>query len=560
MMKHFERPKTLSIQKEIKMVFGLFDIDNDGFIRGDDIIITLKRYLSIIPSEKEMKSMIHLVDLDRDGKISYSEFYEFYARVMNYEIPEKYENMKKRRTLVAEAPVDDEMNTKENPDISISITSTPEPLSDIPFSNIDTKSTCISGALIKPRIFEEKEFELVESDNEEEEEKKEIIEDEEEDELELREEIPKEEFIESEDESISEEIKEDKQKEKVITPQIIIEEPNEEKNETKPEIKEETEEQEKIQTSKEQPLKEETECKRESSSETTHVEDTEEMTEDLTEPQENNDDSGNEEEKEKETIDTENYSPVLKQIERLQGYLLDEIEERRFYRGSKVHVPYAIQLFCNSFIGKEDVNYSSLVHDLLECKFGQEFTLEEFEQYKSLGPDDILIGDGDCLVVANMNDHNEDFEIYLVEDEESPADGPFKISDFLKTLEITVLPDFSDEEEEIIEESKNGQKLPPAPPLYLMTTAKQNSILDDDSKAQFLSQLKLGQLHLKKGEEKEVSEKVLQYEVEKKQNLSIQEQIKEKISEGNFVLKKTVVKKREKRMEREHELLFTAQL
>jgi hypothetical protein len=62
-----------------------------------------------------------------------------------------------------------------------------------------------------------------------------------------------------------------------------------------------------------------------------------------------------------------------------------------------------------------------------------------------------------------------------------------------------------------------------------------------------LSLLKLGQLHLKKGEEKMISEKVQKYELEKKQNMSVQEQLKEKIGEGNFKLRKTSVMKRERK-------------
>jgi hypothetical protein len=68
---------------------------------------------------------------------------------------------------------------------------------------------------------------------------------------------------------------------------------------------------------------------------------------------------------------------------------------------------------------------------LEEIKFGQ-----EFEDFKYLKKDDIHIGDGDYLIVANNEDNREDFDIFLVGDEESEPIGPFKVSEFLQTISL----------------------------------------------------------------------------------------------------------------------------
>jgi hypothetical protein len=138
-------------------------------------------------------------------------------------------------------------------------------------------------------------------------------------------------------------------------------------------------------------------------------------------------------------------SKVHTQIERLGATPKEQIGEKRFYRDLKEPMPQFIQMFCDSFVGKEEVNYSSSTHKLEEVKLGQEFALEEFEDFKYLKKDDILIGDGDCLIVANNKDSREDFEVYLVADEDSKPVGPFKISDFLKSLEVS---EIEGEEEE----------------------------------------------------------------------------------------------------------------
>jgi hypothetical protein len=137
-------------------------------------------------------------------------------------------------------------------------------------------------------------------------------------------------------------------------------------------------------------------------------------------------------------------SKVITQIVRL-GATPKEVGEQRYYRDLKEPMPKYIQMFCDSFVGREDVNYSSSTHKLEEVKFGQEFALEEFEDFKYLKKDDILIGDGDYLIVANNKDTREDFEVCLVQDEDSKPVGPFKISDFLKTLEVS---EIEGEEEE----------------------------------------------------------------------------------------------------------------
>ena len=130
-------------------------------------------------------------------------------------------------------------------------------------------------------------------------------------------------------------------------------------------------------------------------------------------------------------------SKVATQIERLGGKLKEEVGERRFYRDSETPMPIAIQLFCDAFVGKESQKFCSSKHKLEEVTFGQEFTLEEFEDFKYLKKDDILIGDGESLIVVNGKDTREDFEICMVEDEDSKPVGPYKISDFLKSLEAT---------------------------------------------------------------------------------------------------------------------------
>jgi hypothetical protein len=138
-------------------------------------------------------------------------------------------------------------------------------------------------------------------------------------------------------------------------------------------------------------------------------------------------------------------SKVSTQMVRLGATPKEEVGEQRYYRDLKEPMPKYIQMFCDSFVGREEVNYSSSTHKLEEVKFGQEFALEEFEDFKYLKKDDILIGDGDYLIVANNKDIREDFEVCLVQDEDSKPVGPFKISDFLKTLEVS---EIEGEEEE----------------------------------------------------------------------------------------------------------------
>jgi hypothetical protein len=128
---------------------------------------------------------------------------------------------------------------------------------------------------------------------------------------------------------------------------------------------------------------------------------------------------------------------VRTELKRLGANVDKPLGERRFYKDLKKNpMPKAIQSFCDSFVGLEYLTFSSPSLQLEEIKFGQEFSLEEFEDFKYLKNDDILIGDGDYLIVANNEDNREDFDIFLVRDEESEPIGPFKISEFLKTISL----------------------------------------------------------------------------------------------------------------------------
>jgi hypothetical protein len=128
---------------------------------------------------------------------------------------------------------------------------------------------------------------------------------------------------------------------------------------------------------------------------------------------------------------------VRSELKRLGANVDKPLGERRFYKDLKKNpMPKAIQSFCDSFVGLEYLTFSSPSLQLEEIKFGQEFSLEEFEDFKYLKKDDILIGDGDYLIVANNEDNREDFDIFLVRDEESEPIGPFKVSEFLQTISL----------------------------------------------------------------------------------------------------------------------------
>jgi hypothetical protein len=416
MMQHgLHRPETMSLDREMKLIFQYFDVDNSGYITADKISQTMKKFLSIIPSENETKSMIHLVDYDKDGRISFAEFTSFYSECMQFTLPRVQE-------------VEDEC---EDDDI---------------FGKVVNEEHYVhySGHGIvtqKEKYFEPKLKETLQKKEDE-------------PELSMSQVVVKE--LPQVEENISKEATFTDE----LTPIVTFKIP------TAPPLPPPTAPPLPKFYGKVQIKKLQFEKKKFNEPEIKIIE--KNLNNEIIEPPTPVQQISLKTEKE-EIKETENEveKSIPEEIKRLKGYFLEDIGEVRFYRGSSEPVPFYIQRFCNSFIGKEDYNFESKEHDLENVQFGQEFALENFDEYQHLKEDDILIGDGDCLVVANMNDKQEDFDVYLVEDEESPASGPFKISQFLKTLSITYIP----EEEEEVKESG------PPPPLYLLKSSHQQTIL-----------------------------------------------------------------------------------
>lgn len=125
------------------------------------------------------------------------------------------------------------------------------------------------------------------------------------------------------------------------------------------------------------------------------------------------------------------------------------MKEARNYRESNELIPTAIQAFCDAWGEDGSKNLASEAFNLPEIKFGQEFALEE-EEYEEIAflkktPSAILIGDGTKLIVADMNDKDQDFKVWLVaDDNEEKVVGPMKMSEFLKDLKVQEI----EEEEE----------------------------------------------------------------------------------------------------------------
>jgi len=127
---------------------------------------------------------------------------------------------------------------------------------------------------------------------------------------------------------------------------------------------------------------------------------------------------------------------IISQVIRLGGRV-EKIKEPRSYRDNGKSIPEAIQTFCDSFMNVPQKIYKSDKYKLEEVMFGQEFSLEEWNDYEYLSQHDstaILIGEGDSLIVSSLLDTNEDFDIFLINDEESKPIGPVKISTFLSEL------------------------------------------------------------------------------------------------------------------------------
>jgi len=73
---------SLTEYNEVELVFGLFDINKDGYITQEEIRSAFMNYCSIVPSQKELNSMLKLSDDDHDGKISFQDFSVFYQKCM----------------------------------------------------------------------------------------------------------------------------------------------------------------------------------------------------------------------------------------------------------------------------------------------------------------------------------------------------------------------------------------------------------------------------------------------------------------------------------------------
>jgi hypothetical protein len=130
---------------------------------------------------------------------------------------------------------------------------------------------------------------------------------------------------------------------------------------------------------------------------------------------------------------------VINEITRLGGRV-ERIKEARCYRDNGKAIPEAIQTFCEAFMrSTSQTAFRSEKYSLEEVLFGQEFTLEEWSYYEYLREHEqsaILIGDGDSLIVASLLDTNNDFDVFLVSDEDSKPIGPIKISTFLRELKF----------------------------------------------------------------------------------------------------------------------------
>jgi len=148
------------------------------------------------------------------------------------------------------------------------------------------------------------------------------------------------------------------------------------------------------------------------------------------------------------SVDKKKKESVLSLVAKLNEKV-HPMKDQRAYRESKEMMPKAIQEFCDSWGEEGSPNLASEKYGLPDIKFGQEFALEE-EEYQDVeflhkNPTSILIGDGKKLIAADMNDKNEDFNIWIVSDEQDQQTiGPIKVSEFLKDLKVVEL----EEEEE----------------------------------------------------------------------------------------------------------------
>jgi hypothetical protein len=107
------------------------------------------------------------------------------------------------------------------------------------------------------------------------------------------------------------------------------------------------------------------------------------------------------------------------------------------YRSNIYPIPNPIVSFVNAF-SKTNHKYKSHQYafncvDFLFCYFN-DFTHAFLTQHE----DHVIIGDGDVTLVSRMYPYQDvdfsDFEVWILDDQ--IADGPFKISDIMKTVQI----------------------------------------------------------------------------------------------------------------------------
>jgi hypothetical protein len=125
---------------------------------------------------------------------------------------------------------------------------------------------------------------------------------------------------------------------------------------------------------------------------------------------------------------------VFEHVERL-GAKRSKSNPDRPYRG-KFKQPLAISTF-NNLKWPSNVLYASD-----KFNFGgmvlMEMDLEERNEYALLRDDNmIIIGSGDVILAARLDDRSGDFNVYIIDDEKKDDyEGPYKISEIVETLQV----------------------------------------------------------------------------------------------------------------------------
>ncbi|KAL9642586.1 hypothetical protein ABK040_011151 [Willaertia magna] len=130
---------------------------------------------------------------------------------------------------------------------------------------------------------------------------------------------------------------------------------------------------------------------------------------------------------------------VCQQIERLGGTIVQQAKKIRYQK--KHLIPDEIYLFANAFKKETPQQYSITIN-------GQSYNGITFEIF-ALEEDDnidwvdqnkeeaILLGDGDAIIAARLTQANEDFTIYIIDDNTNPSTvHEMPLSQFLQQLEI----------------------------------------------------------------------------------------------------------------------------